>query len=80
MLKWDPKEYGDIEDIRLPADKLWKPDVLLYNRYTSKMSTYYRSSVMHFLTDLKSLTSPVTSLSRCNVLTRALFFIKVHRL
>lgn len=34
-LKWQPSEYGGIKDIRVPgnANAIWKPDVLLYNRY-----------------------------------------------
>lgn len=31
-MKWNKSEYGNIEDIRMPPSKLWKPDVLMYNR------------------------------------------------
>ena len=31
-LKWNKSEYGDVADIRIPPHKLWKPDVLMYNR------------------------------------------------
>lgn len=31
-MKWNKSEYGNIEDIRVPPSKLWKPDVLMYNR------------------------------------------------
>lgn len=31
---WDPREYGGIDRIRLPSGTLWKPDVLLFNRFT----------------------------------------------
>ena len=31
-LKWNKSEYGNVEDIRIPPHKLWKPDVLMYNR------------------------------------------------
>ncbi|KAM8974573.1 neuronal acetylcholine receptor subunit alpha-3-like [Pelodytes ibericus] len=30
-LKWDPNKYGGIEFIRVPADQIWKPDIVLYN-------------------------------------------------
>uniref|UniRef100_A0A8C5MNW1 Cholinergic receptor nicotinic alpha 3 subunit n=1 Tax=Leptobrachium leishanense TaxID=445787 RepID=A0A8C5MNW1_9ANUR len=30
-LKWDPNLYGGIEFIRVPADQIWKPDIVLYN-------------------------------------------------
>lgn len=31
-LKWNPNEYGGIEDINLPAEQIWLPDIVLYNR------------------------------------------------
>ncbi|KAK5976479.1 Neuronal acetylcholine receptor subunit alpha-7 [Trichostrongylus colubriformis] len=33
-LVWDVTEYGNITDVRFPAGRIWKPDVLLYNRYS----------------------------------------------
>jgi hypothetical protein len=30
-LKWDRKQYGDIDDIRLPVNRIWTPDIVLYN-------------------------------------------------
>ncbi|CAD5228742.1 unnamed protein product [Bursaphelenchus okinawaensis] len=30
-LKWDPEEYGNITEIRLPNDAVWKPDIFLFN-------------------------------------------------
>ena len=32
-LRWDPEEYGGIRVVRLPHDSVWKPDILLYNKY-----------------------------------------------
>nr|XP_012331518.1 neuronal acetylcholine receptor subunit alpha-6 isoform X2 [Aotus nancymaae] len=34
-LRWDPTEYDGIETLRVPADKIWKPDIVLYNKYGS---------------------------------------------
>jgi len=31
FLMWDPKEYDNIKDTRLPWDKVWTPDIVLYN-------------------------------------------------
>ncbi|KAE9551715.1 hypothetical protein FO519_005079 [Halicephalobus sp. NKZ332] len=28
---WNPAEYGNVTEIRLPHDQLWKPDVILFN-------------------------------------------------
>ncbi|XP_023187682.1 neuronal acetylcholine receptor subunit alpha-3-like isoform X2 [Xiphophorus maculatus] len=30
-LKWDPKEFGGVEFIRVPSNRIWKPDIVLYN-------------------------------------------------
>ncbi|KAK3782215.1 hypothetical protein RRG08_018581 [Elysia crispata] len=28
---WDPKAYDNIKNIRIPSDKIWLPDIVLYN-------------------------------------------------
>ena len=30
-LKWDPLEYGNVHDIRVPAQDIWVPDIVPYN-------------------------------------------------
>ena len=35
-LAWNKSEYDDIVDIRLPPKYIWKPDLLMYNRYNNK--------------------------------------------
>ena len=30
-LKWDPLEYGNVNDIRVPAEDIWIPDIVPYN-------------------------------------------------
>ena len=32
-LAWNKSEYDDIVDIRLPPKYIWKPDLLMYNRW-----------------------------------------------
>ncbi|XP_017470630.1 PREDICTED: neuronal acetylcholine receptor subunit alpha-7-like [Rhagoletis zephyria] len=31
-LRWNETEYGGVKDLRITPNKLWKPDVLMYNR------------------------------------------------
>lgn len=31
-LRWNSSEYGNIKDLRIPPHRIWKPDVLMYNR------------------------------------------------
>ncbi len=30
-MRWDPSEYGDIKILRVSSDRIWTPDLLLYN-------------------------------------------------
>uniref|UniRef100_A0A914Y8X8 Neurotransmitter-gated ion-channel ligand-binding domain-containing protein n=1 Tax=Panagrolaimus superbus TaxID=310955 RepID=A0A914Y8X8_9BILA len=31
FLSWNPSDFGGIDRIHVPASKLWKPDILVYN-------------------------------------------------
>lgn len=31
-LRWNASEFGGVKDLRIPPHRLWKPDVLMYNR------------------------------------------------
>ncbi|XP_063170248.1 neuronal acetylcholine receptor subunit alpha-3 [Candoia aspera] len=30
-LRWNPDNYGGVQYIRVPSNKIWKPDIMLYN-------------------------------------------------
>ncbi|KAK3729541.1 hypothetical protein RRG08_044056 [Elysia crispata] len=30
-IKWDPQEFGGVDTIRIPSNKIWIPDIKLYN-------------------------------------------------
>nr|XP_019935783.1 PREDICTED: neuronal acetylcholine receptor subunit alpha-3-like [Paralichthys olivaceus] len=30
-LRWNPKDFGGVEYIRVPSNRIWKPDIVLYN-------------------------------------------------
>ncbi|CAL8102703.1 unnamed protein product [Orchesella dallaii] len=34
--KWNATEYGGIKQVRIPVDKVWKPDIILYNNADSQ--------------------------------------------
>src|SRR6218665_250298 len=30
-LRWNPKDFGNVEMIHVPANSIWNPDIVLYN-------------------------------------------------
>ena len=34
-LRWDPAKYGGVKFLRIPHNTIWKPDVLLYNKFVT---------------------------------------------
>uniref|UniRef100_A0A3B4B3D3 Uncharacterized protein n=1 Tax=Periophthalmus magnuspinnatus TaxID=409849 RepID=A0A3B4B3D3_9GOBI len=38
-LRWDPEDYPGVRSVRFPNHQLWKPDILLYNRWD--LSTFH---------------------------------------
>ena len=31
-LRWEPEEYGGVEEIYVPSEIIWLPDIILYNK------------------------------------------------
>jgi hypothetical protein len=46
-MRWDESEYGGLKDIRMPPSTLWKPDILMYNRYAPIFSCTYILAPMY---------------------------------
>ncbi|GBO02132.1 hypothetical protein AVEN_75244-1 [Araneus ventricosus] len=40
QLVWDPADYGGINVLRLPPDKVWKPDIVLFNKEVGRIYQY----------------------------------------
>ncbi|KAE9547538.1 hypothetical protein FO519_009250 [Halicephalobus sp. NKZ332] len=49
-LRWDKEEYGNISDVRFPAGKIWKPDVLLYNSVDPNFDSTYPTNMVVYHT------------------------------
>jgi len=32
-LRWDVEDYGGVDRLYIPAEEIWKPDIVLYNKY-----------------------------------------------
>ena len=31
LLQWKREEFGGVAEVRVPIEKIWKPDIVLYN-------------------------------------------------
>lgn len=45
-LKWNESEYGNVRDIRMPPNTLWKPDILMYNSASEAFDGTYQTNVV----------------------------------
>lgn len=36
-LTWDPKEYNDVDLIHVPAENIWQPDIVLFNKLAASL-------------------------------------------
>ena len=41
QLSWDPAKSGGIGVIRVPSEKVWKPDIVLFNKYATRRPFMY---------------------------------------
>jgi hypothetical protein len=39
-LNWDPDEYGGVEQLIVPSELLWLPDILLYTPYLQQVGNW----------------------------------------
>ncbi|XP_048513511.1 neuronal acetylcholine receptor subunit alpha-7 isoform X15 [Athalia rosae] len=45
-LQWNETEYGGVRDLRITPNKLWKPDVLMYNSAVEGFDGTYHTNVV----------------------------------
>nr|XP_042904024.1 acetylcholine receptor subunit alpha-like 1 [Parasteatoda tepidariorum] len=45
-LRWEPEEYGGVSKLHVPAEQIWLPDIVLYNKSPAKCEL---RSVIRFL-------------------------------
>jgi len=31
LMTWDPENFGGVDNVRVPARRIWTPDIVLYN-------------------------------------------------
>ncbi|ETN81484.1 hypothetical protein NECAME_02164 [Necator americanus] len=76
-MRWDPKEYGNITNIQLPNDFLWKPDILLFNSFLERK---YSFGTAWHREDFVRTVDDVVSVRRTNVLHKVLSSSSISRM
>ncbi|KAM6149288.1 neuronal acetylcholine receptor subunit alpha-6 [Erethizon dorsatum] len=64
-LRWDPKEYDGIETLHVPADKIWKPDIVLYNNAVGDFQVESKTKALLKYNGTITWTPPATFKSSC---------------
>ncbi|XP_062985192.1 neuronal acetylcholine receptor subunit alpha-6 [Elgaria multicarinata webbii] len=64
-LRWNPLEYDGIEFIRVPADKIWKPDIVLYNNAVGDFQVEGRTKALLKYDGTITWTPPAIFKSSC---------------
>ncbi|VDK83074.1 unnamed protein product [Litomosoides sigmodontis] len=66
-LRWDKSKYGNITDVRFPAGKIWKPDVLLYNSVDANFDSTYPTNIIVYNTGDISWIPPAIFKISCKI-------------
>ncbi|XP_053156607.1 neuronal acetylcholine receptor subunit alpha-6 [Hemicordylus capensis] len=64
-LRWNPLEYDGIEFVRVPADKIWKPDIVLYNNAVGDFQVEGRTKALLKYDGTITWTPPAIFKSSC---------------
>ncbi|NWS17964.1 ACHA6 protein, partial [Pachyramphus minor] len=64
-LRWDPRQYDGIEFVRVPADKIWKPDIVLYNNAVGDFQVEGKTKALLRYDGMITWTPPAIFKSSC---------------
>ncbi|KYO35070.1 neuronal acetylcholine receptor subunit alpha-6 [Alligator mississippiensis] len=64
-LRWDPMEFDGIEFVRVPADKIWKPDIVLYNNAVGDFQVEGKTKALLRYDGMITWTPPAIFKSSC---------------
>ncbi|XP_078533653.1 neuronal acetylcholine receptor subunit alpha-6 [Lissotriton helveticus] len=64
-LKWNPPEYDGIEFFRVPAEKIWRPDIVLYNNAVGRFQVEGKTKALLKYDGMITWTPPAIFRSSC---------------
>ncbi|XP_077982031.1 neuronal acetylcholine receptor subunit alpha-10-like [Glandiceps talaboti] len=76
-MQWNKSAYGDIEYIKIPSERLWMPDIVLYDNANDKYENYMRNQICVVYSDgYVNWAAPVIFNSYCKIDVRRFPFDK----
>ncbi|PAA67275.1 hypothetical protein BOX15_Mlig000461g1 [Macrostomum lignano] len=70
QLRWDPADFGGIQVIRLNPDKIWRPDIVLYNNADGRYEVSWEPNALIFSTGTVLWIPPAIYQSSCTIHVR----------
>ncbi|CAK5006586.1 unnamed protein product [Meloidogyne enterolobii] len=67
QFSWNPKDYSNIESIRVPVDRVWVPDIVLFNNADGNYEVSYQSNVVVDYQGNVSWVPPAIYKSSCRI-------------
>ncbi|XP_041495540.1 acetylcholine receptor subunit alpha-like [Microtus oregoni] len=67
-LKWNPDDYGGVKKIHVPSEKIWRPDVVLYNNADGDFAIVKFTKVLLDYTGHITWTPPAIYKSYCEII------------
>ena len=66
-LAWDPAEFGGLTESRIPSQKIWRPDIVLYNNNDGKYDPTLPTNVVLKNTGVCEWLPPAIYKSDCKI-------------
>jgi len=66
-LSWRPEDFGGISNIKVPADMVWKPDMVIYNNADGDYEIVILTHVLVHSTGLVEWDAPTVYISSCDI-------------
>ncbi|XP_012580272.1 PREDICTED: neuronal acetylcholine receptor subunit alpha-2 isoform X2 [Condylura cristata] len=66
-LRWNPADFGNITSLRVPAEMIWIPDIVLYNNADGEFAVTHLTKAHLFSTGTVHWTPPAIYKSSCSI-------------
>uniref|UniRef100_A0A1I8H157 Neur_chan_LBD domain-containing protein n=1 Tax=Macrostomum lignano TaxID=282301 RepID=A0A1I8H157_9PLAT len=67
QLRWDPSDFGGIQVIRVNPNKIWKPDIVLYNNADGRYEVSWQPNILIFSSGTILWVPPAIYKSSCTI-------------